>query len=343
MLLDREKLEDEYIKMYAIVLNDPPDSMRSLFTSAVGHRKCAVSIYNCLTADFYSKLTPLITAVMEYADPELFEDLAEKIKNSTDAAEIENYKGCVKEFTHMFVVEGQKFNEELASMLKSLNKDYSELSKNIRVDLTSDVYFYGKVEKALQVRGKQIAEMAEVIKNVYIAPMNTLKGKIKKYDDKIDDFIDPQKSFDNFMKALPTADEFASLSQFADKKPDTQVEAMKAVYSIALKGITFIGNEIVNVKNMEERRKLQDELDSMVENYDKYKGQYEKVISEYNMVKDMVIVLNGMTFFADIASKVSQELEVCTSNLSQYLKNKDVRKYKLEVVKFQKDFGSFLR
>ncbi len=105
--------------------------------------------------------------------------------------------------------------------------------------------------------------MAKVIKNVYVEPMQALKDKIKIYNAQIDTHLDPNKAFERFMKALPSAEEFANLTKFIDNKADDKIQAMKAAYSVALSGIEYIGSKIINLENMEERRKLQEELDEL--------------------------------------------------------------------------------
>lgn len=341
MAFDRAKLEDEYTKMWAADLSSCSESMEDLFASASNYRTYSAGIYIALTGTLYSNFPPRFRAIKEYSDPDEFLELKNLIQNTADPAQLAEYKDALKTFTSRFVSEGKNFNNALADMLKKIQNYRNDLEKNFREDLTSGAFFYGKIEKALQIRGRQIEDMACVIKDVYIVPINALKARIQKYDDKIDKFLDPQNSFDNFMKSLPSAEEFTSLTKFSEQKPDAQVEAMKAAYSVAVKGVTYIGNIIVNVKDMEERSRLQDSLNSLMNEYDKYKSQYEKVIYEYTNVKNLVIILNGMKFFADSANEMIEKLSASINVMEDCVKNKDIDRYYSEVLTLQQYFECF--
>jgi DNA repair exonuclease SbcCD ATPase subunit len=247
----------------------------------------------------------------------------------------------LKEFLVLFLRESEKFNNVLAAAIKQMTEDRDALERNFRTDLTSDAFFYGRVQNSMKLRGVQIAEMAQAIKKTYIDPINSLKGKIEKYDQKINDAIDPNKSLENFMKALPTSDEFGSLTKFAEKKPDKQVEAMKAAYAVAIKGVEYLGKIIINVIDMEERGRLQKQLGELTAAYDKFNRNYETVIYEYDAVKNLVVILDGMKFFSDSAVEIIGVLRKALAELSESRKSGDVVLYHKTILELEKFFGKY--
>lgn len=327
MEFDREKCEDEYIKMQDILLENPPEPMKNLYVYATGYRDDASGIYHDLTNTIQAEFPGRIRTVLKYSDPEELRELEEYICNAESPEKKAEYTAIRKEFLDRFQKEADAFNERIHSLNQSMQERRDILEKNLRNDLTSGAFFYGKTQEAMRIRGKQIEQLAVIIQDVYVAEMNKLKEEIKVYNEKIDKFLDPSNSFQRFMKAIPSADEFESLTKFAEKNPDTQVEAMKAAYSVAIKGITFIGDEIVNVKNMEEREKIQKELNQVKQDYEKYNNQYEKVIHEYNMVKNLVKIMDGMRYFSDQAGKFTNDLSDKLEKLDSALNNQDVELY----------------
>lgn len=339
MQFDRAKYEDEYIKIHEIDLKKYPDYLMSLYMSAARYRKDAVNVYKMLTSSLYTKFPQLIDIVYEYIDLEEYQELNELIKNSRDEEVRVEYVTALQEWNTVFKREGAKWNDEITALYKSM-KDYAKsLMDNSREDLSSGAFFYGQTENAMKNMGAQIEELALIIKTIYIEPMNVLKEKIKKYDEEIDAYLDPQNAFDNFMNAMPTADEFGSLLKFTETNADSQVAAMQAAYAVAIKGITYIGKKIVNLGSMEERRKLQDELDALQESYDKQKELYEKRVDEYNAVKNLVIILEGMKFFGKEAEKFVGELAVEREKQLEAYQNAEPLKY-YECVKNMEEFLS---
>jgi len=327
MQFDRAKCEDEYTKMQDIPLENPPESMKNLYASAVKYRNDATEIYRTLTQTVYAEFPGLIRTVLEYTDPADFSELEEKIRTAESPAMAAEYTSILNEFLGRFQTEGTAFNGRLRSLCKSMQDCHDTLKKNLRKDLSSGAFFYGQTEIAMKVRGRQIEELASIIKDVYVAEMNALKEKIKKYDESIDQFLDPKNAFERFMKAIPNAEEFSSLTKFAEEKPDAQVEAMKAAYSVAIKGVTYIGNKIVNVANMEERERLQKELNKVQADYEKYKSQYENVTYEYNLVKNLVNLMDSMRYFSDQAEQFTNGLSDKLKKLDHALANKDAALY----------------
>lgn len=335
MQFDRAKCEDEYTKMQDILLENPPESMKNLYASAADYRKDATEIYRNLTYTVCVEFPGQIRTILEYTDPADFSELEEKIHTAETPETAAEYTSVLNEFLTRFRTEGDTFNGRLRTLCKSMRDCHDILEKNLRKDLTSGAFFYGQMEIAMQLRGRQIEELASIIKDVYVAEMNELKEKIKKYDESIDQFLDPKNAFDRFMKALPSADEFASLTKFTEKNPDAQVEAMKAAYSVAIKGITYIGDKIVNVANMEERESLQKELDRLQADYDKYKAQYENVIHEYNLVKNLVSLMDSMRYFSNQAGQFSDGLSGILAKLDGALTDQNAALYHSSILEVQ--------
>lgn len=342
MIFDREKLEDEHIKMHNIDLSAPPKTMTELFASARNYRTNADQVYTLLTHTIYAEFPQYLYEIKEYTNADDFNELMKLISETSDQAQLDEYRDALKNLRSVFRTEGNKFNNKLKTLIKTLKEDCRILELNLRSDLTSGAYFYGRIEEAMSIRGKQIEEMANVIKVIYISPITELKNKIKKYNEKIDSYLDPHNSFEAFMKALPTADEFASLTKFSEKKPDAQVEAMKAAYSVAIKGINYIGEQIANVADMEERRKCQDELSKLMASYDAYKEKHDTVLHEYELVRNLVIILNGMSFFADAGNALLNQLGDSLSRLEDYLKNNNVSEYYFEILHIEKILQAYL-
>lgn len=342
MSFDREKIEDEHIKIHNIDLSASPKTMTELFASARNYRTYADQIYTLLTHTIYAEFPRYLYEIKEYANVNDYNELMQLISETSDQIRLNEYKDALKIFCSEFKIEGKKFNNKIQSLIKSLKGNCRILEQNLRSDLTSGAYFYGRIEEAMSIRGKQIEEMANVIKDIYISPITELKKKIKKYNDKIDSYLDPHNSLEAFMKALPSADEFASLTKFAEEKPDAQVEAMKAAYSVAIKGINYIGEQIANVADMEERRKCQDELSKLMASYDAYKEKHDAVLHEYDLVRNLVIILNGMSFFADAGNVLLDQLVNSLSKLENNLKKDNVSEYYSEVLHIEKILQVYL-
>lgn len=339
MQFDRVKYEDEYIKIYEIDLTKYPDYLMSLYMSAAKYRNDVVKVYKMFTSSLYTRFPPLMERVYEYINLQEYQELNELIKSSKDEEVRAEYVMALQEWNDVFKREGEKWNDEITALYKSM-KDYAKsLEDNSREDLTSGAFFYGQTENAMKNMGAQIEELALIIKTIYIEPMNVLKEKIKKYDEKIDTYLDPQSAFNSFMNAMPTADEFGSLTKFTEMNVDSQVDAMKAAYAVAIKGITYIGNKIINLGNMEERRKLQNELNTLQESYDKHKELYKKRVDEYSAVKNLVIILEGMKFFGKEAERFVRELAVEREKQLEAYQNKQPLKY-YECVKNKEKFLS---
>lgn len=255
--------------------------------------------------------------------------------------ERQDYEEALKEMEQRFVKDGKKFYNGLRDIAKVVQEDSEILEKNCRQDLTSGAFFYGKIEETMKIRGIQIEEKANIIKTIYVEPMQTLKNKIKAYDAEIDKYLDPQNAFETFMKAMPSADEFASLSKFAEEKADAGVEAMKAAYSVALKGIEYIGGKIVNVQKMEERQKLQDELNKLFESYEKHRSDYQKVVDEYDKAHSLIAFMDEVKYYSDQAKPFVEHVTKDLKRLGQALENKDAAAFHERLAKIEKDYAVF--
>lgn len=344
MNFDRAKTDDEYIKMLKIDLSNPPETLSLLFSSASDNKSYATDLYELITGTAYTKFPPLLSAIIEYSDPDAFKELEEKIQTEKDEKQAEEYKKALQGITETLRTESEKFNNELAEFQKEIQKYSKPLKDNSREDLTSGAFFYGKVEEAMQKRGVEIVKIANMLKDVYIEPINDLKAKIEKYDAKISAYLDPQNSFDNFMKALPSADEFSGIAKFIETNPDAAVTAMKAAYSTALKGLEYIGNDIVNIVNMEERRELQKKLDDLTAQYKEFKRQYGNAVNEYDLVKNLVNLISIMKFFAEIADDLTEKMS-CVSLIdipkSGAVTGEIVSKYYAELLKLRSVFEEY--
>lgn len=316
MQIDKIKIHDQYMQLTSINLSIPDKTLKDLYIDTALYRENAVNIYTMLMHTLYVELPPELNRIKVYANTKEFEKIEKLIQNADNNEELAEYEQVLKERKEMLQEKGIKFNKQIEHYIEYIKKNCVTLRNQSREDLQSDVFLYGKIQAAMKERGKQIESLGELIKNVYIKEINELRESIKAYNTEIDKYIDPQNSFDAFMKALPNADDFANLTKFAEKKADAQVDAVKAVYSIAINGITYIGNKIINFENMEERRKLQEKLHEVEKAYEANKETYENIINQYNLVKNLVIVLEGMQFFAD-------EGEVVVNGLSRYLKKLD--------------------
>ena len=143
------------------------------------------------------------------------------------------------------------------------------------------------------------------------------------------------------MKALPSAEEFANLTKFAEEKADAKVQAMKAAYAVALKGIEYIGGKIVNFEKMEERRRLQEELDKLKQNYAKYKAQYEEVVNEYDKAHSLLTFMDDVKYFSDYAQPFNKRAAEDVRQLEEALAGKDAAAYNECVKKMEDEYGVF--
>ena len=264
MDFDRAKMEDTYTKIKHVDMEHFPDTMKDLFLAAADLRTYGAQVYQTFTQTMYSKMPSMLRDACVYSEPEQFAQIEEKIRAAKTPEEKKEYEEIFVDMEAVFLREGKAFAGSFGEIARKVREDSAIIGKNCRKDLTSGTFFYGKIEDSMRIRGSQIADMAGVIKDVYVEPMHKLKEQIKAYDADIDKYLDPNKAFERFMKALPSAEEFANLTKFAEEKADAKVQAMKAAYAVALKGIEYIGGKIVNFEKMEERRRLQEELDKKI-------------------------------------------------------------------------------
>ena len=341
MEFDRAKFDDNYTLINNIDMDHYPDTMKELFLTAAGLRTYAMQIYEIFAQTIYSHFPHMIRDAGLYSDPQKFDEVKERIDTAETQEERQEYEEFLDDLERHFEEEGKKFRDGFRDIAKVVREDSDILEKNCRQDLTSGSFFYGKIEGAMKIRGVQIEEMAEVIKNVYIEPMQSLKDKMKAYDAEIDKYLDPHNAFDRFMKALPSADEFSSLAKFAEKKADAGVEAMKAAYSVALKGIEYIGDKILNIQQMEERRKLQDELDQLSKEYGQYKEKYQKVVNEYDKAHSLVTFMEEAKYFSDHAKPFIKHATKDLEKVGQALNDKDVAAFHDRIAKIKEDYAVF--
>ncbi|MCM1121512.1 MAG: hypothetical protein NC416_02905 [Eubacterium sp.] len=341
MEFDRAKFDDIYVLMNRIDMEHYPDTMKDLFLSAANLRTYAVQIYEIFAQTIYSRFPPLLRDAGSYSDPAKFDDVKEHIRKVGTPEERRDYEEALEELEQCFEREGKKFYDILQDIAGTVQEDSDILAKNCRQDLISGAYFYGKIESSMKIRGIQIEEKADVIKTVYVEPMQKLKDKIKAYDAEIDKYLDPRNAFDTFMKAMPSADEFASLVKFAEKKADASVEAMKAAYSVAMKGIEYIGGKIVNIQKMEERHKLREELDQLSKSYEQHKADYEKVVDEYDRANSLVTFMDEAKYFSDQAKPFLEHATEDLNLLGLALESKDAAAFHERVVKMEEDYLVF--
>ncbi|MDE5938082.1 MAG: hypothetical protein K2H37_03250 [Lachnospiraceae bacterium] len=343
MDFDRAKMEDTYMKIKNVDMEHFPDTMEDLFLTASDLRTYGVQIYQVFTQNMYSEMPSMLRDACAYSEPQQFAEIEEKIRAAKTPEEKKEYEEVLADMEEIFVREGKKFCDGFSAIAGTVWEDSTIIEKNCRKDLTSGAFFYGKIEDSMRIRGSQIADMAEVIKNVYVEPMQKLKAQIKSHDADIDKYLDPNNAFERFMKALPSAEEFANLTKFAEEKADAKVQAMKAAYAVALKGIEYIGSKIVNFEKMEERRRLQEELDKLKQDYEKYKAQYKDVVGEYDKAHSLLIFMEDVKYFSDYAKPFNQRATECIGQLEKALTEKDAAVYNGCVKEMEKDYSVFWR
>jgi len=241
--------------------------------------------------------------------------------------------------------------------LQSLKGYHSDLYKNIRSDLSSDAYFYARVQNALAERGKHIEELGQMIKNVFVIPLQELTAKLKQYNDKIDELVDPKNTFDRFMNALPTAEEFGDIAKFAisasgsggsgdvpsvngdkgkDGGGDEAVEALKAAYQVAVRAVNYIADELFISDEMKKRDDLYREIKELRERYKQKMEEYNQQIEEYNKIKSLVIILRGMQFFCNESEPIITALDGVYTKLIAATQSPDAKAYKAALAELEK-------
>ncbi len=341
MDFDRAKMEDTYTKIKHVDMEHFPDTMKDLFLAAADLRTYGVQVYQTFTQTMYSKMPSMLRDACVYSEPEQFVEIEEKIRAAKMPEEKKEYEEIFADMEAVFLREGKAFAGSFGEIARKVREDSAIIGKNCRKDLTSGTFFYGKIEDSMRIRGSQIADMAGVIKDVYVEPMQKLKEQIKAYDADIDKYLDPNKAFERFMKALPSAEEFANLTKFVEEKADAKVQAMKAAYAVALKGIEYIGGKIINFEKMEERRRLQEELDKLKQDYAKYKAQYEEVVSEYDKAHSLLTFMDDVKYFSDYAQPFNKRAAEDVRQLEEALAGKDAAAYNECVKKIEDEYGVF--
>ncbi len=341
MKFDRAKMEDVHYRIKKVDMDHFPDTMKELFLSAISLRTYEQQIYQVFAQTVYSEFPVMLRNAGRYSKPQQFEEIKEQLHKAGTPEEKMVFTDILANRENIFQREGKKFYDWFQAIVKVVRENGGIIEKNCRKDLTFGIFFYGKIEDSLRVRGDQIAKMAEVIKNVYVEPMQALKDKIKAYNAEIDTYLDPNKAFERFMKALPSANEFADLTKFIDSKADGKIQAMKAAYSAALSGIEYIGTKIINLENMEERRKLQEELDELRRQYEKYRKQYENVVDEYDKVKNLLVFMDDLKYFSDYVKHFSNQAAEELSQLEQALAGRDAAAFHTCLERMEKEYSVF--
>lgn len=341
MKFDRAKMEDVHYQIKGVDMDYFPDTMKELFLSAISLRTYEQQIYQIFAQTMYSEFPVMLSNAGRYSDSQAFEGIREQLRKAGTPEEKILITDFLATQESIFQREGKRFYDWFKAIVKVVKENGDVIEKNCRKDLTSGIFFYGKIEDSMRVRGNQIAQMAKVIKNVYVEPMQALKDKIKVYNAQIDTYLDPNKAFERFMKALPSAEEFANLTKFIDNKADDKIQAMKAAYSVALSGIEYIGSKIINLENMEERRKLQEELDELRRQYENYKKQYENVVGEYDKVKNLLAYMENLKYFSDYVKPFSSQASEEIIQLEQALAGQDVAAFHTCIKRMEKDYSVF--
>lgn len=325
--IDLTKWQDEYVQLLSINLNPDSEFASNIKETARRLINESIGIYHNVTEDLTKVGVVHALVAKGHADPRFQDRLIEALSNETDDEKRTKLREMIDRGARLFRENAKKYDTMLMELINTIESSNADLCRNMRGDL-SKIGFTKQLTDVIEKCQKNISSFKEYLMECFVQPINGIKDEIVGLDKTIEERLDPRNIMKNFKSFLPTEKEVADFIQNGSKSTTaSEIEAIKLLYSTALKAFTVIGDVLVLCKDIDKRTNLYNKLEALTQGYEHAVKQRQRLTDEYDEAYGLTVLNKKMEFFSNAATDIISYLLQIRKQLDNFLETGDMKGY----------------
>jgi hypothetical protein len=310
---DLEIWNDNYVTLSNILINEQSSYVPTLEAKAANLRSDAVSVYDAVTSRLVILRGADTRLAESAADVEQYAKYADKLKENPND---QNAAAWCTRILDNFAKNADAFKSKLSDLSHDIRGNTEVLAANTRTDLAS-TGFYAQLNNECKRFDGVIKSHTELMLNNFVAPMLQLEEELKKLDSDIAKKLDPENVLNGFKEFLPSSQAVSDMLTDGEKSPEIkEIEAIKIVYDMALKGLDVIGAAISLCSKIEERVKLNEELATLRQGYEQCRDHLLELQDNQHDLLNLVRMQTPLLFFAQNGERTAAYIDTVCERLA---------------------------